>query len=870
MKRVTNEFKDEIKKYSRQIKGVLNINGETADDEKINSVSLVTLGNLLKSCIREMDVVTSEEIHKDDILHFNFGVKVRDNGENDYDFIDYGNFIVAKEPEIQEDKETYRVICYDKMINTMKDYESLKHGTFPMTIRDFINNLCLDCNLEFKNVNDTFVNYNRILQNDPYAGLNYTYRDIFDELAQVTASTICIDMETDKLEVRYVTDSGVELDEESFRDINVNFDDSMKPINTIVLSRSAGADRIAQSIPENLPDNQKNAIEISDNQIMNFDDRGDYVPEILNKLYGLSFALNDFESTGICYLDLCDKYSVKIRNNNYDCVLLNDDIKITTGINEKVYTENIEGTDTDYSKTDKVDQKINKISLIVDKQQGIIEGLVSKIVDISVEKDTLVARMTFENINESEPFSIKVHPLNKNISYLYPFNGLYPSDDLYMTSRTLRFLNTTTNETFDLELPDDLLYYDEDNYDEFVLDYPTKQCYVTKRCKYTADGGVELLSEPETTYYDYPSIHLTSGNYTVMLLAMQTGYIYAKLMLKNDFTSQMVTDINMSSRLTETAESIESEVSANYATKTELGTTETTLNSRITETASEISTEVSKKVGEDEVISKINQSAEQVGINADKINLEANDILNLLAGETINMTSKNIAINSTNFKVTKDGKMTCSKAEITGGNINVNSGTSSEYPITLQNVLADNKTYKTSLWGAGILCDCGTSFENPLRLGAMASLGGAYINLYSATSNANRVSLFSNEISLYSNANNTINLDAGSGNVKCVSVTQTSLESKKKNFEKLENGLDIIKKIDIYKYHFKTQNDSEKKHIGFVIGDKYNYAKEVTSNNNDGADIYSFVAVCCKAIQEQQKQIEELEKRVKVLEGRID
>ena len=853
MRQVTSDFKNEIKKYSRQIKGVLEINGEAVNDENVNSVSLVTLGNLLKSCMREMDVVTSEEVHKDDILHFEFGVKVRDNGENDYDFIDYGNFIVAKEPEIQEDKETYRIVCYDKMINTMKDYESLQHGTFPMTIRDYINNLCLDCNLVFKNVNDTFVNYNRILQNDPYEGLNYTYRDIFDELAQVTASTICIDMETDKLEVRYVTDSGVELDEESFRDINVNFDDSMKPINTIVLSRSAGADKIAQSIPANLPDEQKNAIEISDNQIMNFDDRGDYIPEILNKLYGLSYALNDFESTGICYLDLCDKYSVSIRDNSYDCVLLNDDIRITTGINEKIYTENIEGTDTDYSKTDKIDQKINKVSLIVDKQQGIIEGLVSKIVDISVEKDTLVARMTFENINESEPFSIKVHPLNKNISYLYPFNGLYPSDDLYMTSRTLRFLNTTTNEAFDLELPDDLLYYDEDNYDEFVLDYPTKQCYVIKRCKYTADGDVELLSEPKTTYYDYPSIHLTSGNYTVMLLAMQTGYIYAKLMLKNDFTSQMVTDINMDSRLTQTAESIESEVSANYATKTELGTTETTLNSRITETASEISSEVSKKVGEDEVISKINQSAEQVAINANKIDLEANDILNLLSGETINMTSKNIAISSTNFSVTKNGKMTCSDAEITGGSIEVVS-TEGNPALILKN--SNLNSWANTIFGGEGIYMYSPKYNNRdvVRINAYGEIPSGSIQIYSE----------SNILSP------SINLDGLTGIVTCVAVEQTSLESKKKNFEKLENGLDIIKKIDIYKYHFKTQDDNEKKHIGFVIGDKYNYAKEVTSNDNDGADIYSFVAVCCKAIQEQQKHIEELEKRIKVLEERID
>ena len=44
--------------------------------------------------------------------------------------------------------------------------------------------------------------------------------------------------------------------------------------------------------------------------------------------------------------------------------------------------------------------------------------------------------------------------------------------------------------------------------------------------------------------------------------------------------------------------------------------------SNIKQTTDSISSTVSKKVGYDEVISSINQSAEQVQINADKISLE--------------------------------------------------------------------------------------------------------------------------------------------------------------------------------------------------------------------------------------------------------
>ena len=98
-------------------------------------------------------------------------------------------------------------------------------------------------------------------------------------------------------------------------------------------------------------------------------------------------------------------------------------------------------------------------------------------------------------------------------------------------------------------------------------------------------------------------------------------------------------------------------------------------------------------------------------------------------------------------------------------------------------------------------------------------------------------------------------------------VTQTSIEKDKKNFEVLNNGLEIIKNTDIYKYHLKSQKDTDKKHIGFVIGDKYNYSQEITSQNNDGVDTYSMISVAYKAIQEQQELIEQLQKEIKELKG---
>lgn len=97
-----------------------------------------------------------------------------------------------------------------------------------------------------------------------------------------------------------------------------------------------------------------------------------------------------------------------------------------------------------------------------------------------------------------------------------------------------------------------------------------------------------------------------------------------------------------------------------------------------------------------------------------------------------------------------------------------------------------------------------------------------------------------------------------------------SLEKIKKNINKLENGLDIVLNTDIYSYNLKREKDEDKKHIGFVIGKKYKYSKEITSRKNNGANLYSMISVAYKAIQEQQELIEKQNNTIKDLQDRIE
>lgn len=170
---------------------------------------------------------------------------------------------------------------------------------------------------------------------------------------------------------------GDTIDEEYLKDVNVKFGTKYGPVNTVVLSRSAGADKISQSIPSDLPDEQKISVVIADNLIMNDNNRAEYIPAILSQLNGLEYYLNDFSSTGITYYDICDKYNVKVGNTFYKCIMFNDEMLVTQGLQENVHTETPKYEDTDYKKTDKTDQKINQTNLIVDKQGRQITQVIS-------------------------------------------------------------------------------------------------------------------------------------------------------------------------------------------------------------------------------------------------------------------------------------------------------------------------------------------------------------------------------------------------------------------------------------------------------------------------------------------------------------
>ena len=332
----------------------------------------------------------------------------------------------------------------------------------------------------------------------------------------------------------------------------------------------------------------------------------------------------------------------EVQNTKTDVTNINNRLSIEEGKTTSLITQVGNRTGKTTSLTQDVDEIRAEISEIAD------------ITKSAERNEAFIPDSEFQDIAESNPITIEIHPIGENISYLYPRNNLYPSDTLYSKNRILRFTNTSTNQNFDWELPEDLLYYDANVYDTLMVDYENARIRVLKKCAYNADGTVGTITPEEHNYDNLftqytTDLGLTQGDYSVSILGYSAGYIKVRLMALNAYISQ-------------------------YATKVEL-------HSSITQTTEYIDLEVDKKVGKNEVIARINLTSEVATIEANKINIQGvltainNDTTTTIDGDKITtgtITANQLSSNSVNASKIVAGTITADKIEdatITNGKI---------------------------------------------------------------------------------------------------------------------------------------------------------------------------------------------------------
>lgn len=361
--------------------------------------------------------------------------------------------------------------------------------------------------------------------------------------------------------------------------------------------------------------------------------------------------------------------------------------------------------------------------------------------------------------------------------------------------------------------------------------------YVIRRLTLSEYGVLSILDEPKQENIKDLNITLFEGDNYIYILNQQGNVISASYTIKNEFTDIYPTKAEMNSAIKQSAQSIELNVNqtlTGYATKTEM-------NSAIELNSNTIMLEVNKKVNDEDltganIILRINNDESESIISADKISL---------VGKEIDLTSDNITISSTNLSISKNGETIFKGID--------NTSTS----LTVQDTNNAN-------WGSKIYPQA-ISVVGKSGYSQILAMGGCRLFLIPNSGTCSiRATAYeddSTNITVQGSSSQTYITPTG---ITTPTLTQTSKSSEKKNFEKLNNALGLINKIDIYKYNLKTEKDTDKKHIGFVIGKGYRYRKEVTNKDNTGAEIYSFASLGIQGIKELDERLRKVEKILEV------
>ena len=413
----------------------------TASD--IYSSKVITHGDLLKTMMKEFDFEVKQDIKIGSIVSYKFGLKVN----NSYEYADYGKFIVHSK-EYNEDTKTYSYVAYDKMLFTMIPYvaEDISEMTGVYTLYDLVNYCCEYCDLELGV--ESFPNGEREITDDILKSLgtsNFTFRDILDYATEVTGcSSYILD---EQFVIMQPNETNLILYTDSFKDRNVKFNEVFGPINSILFSRSEDTDVIEIKDDESIQANGVTQIKIKDNPFLEGNDRADYFEEMFDVLDGLTYSLNDVSSTGITYLEFNDKYKVSIDENEYDCLLLNDEINVVQGLDETIFTEEPQEKQQEYVTSS---YNLDDVSFQVDKANRQI------VLKVDSEGKLALAELK-QNANNGTEFNVKADNIKLegyttiNNGFSIDLNGNMTCNNANITGGSINMSSTISNPAFTLQ-----------------------------------------------------------------------------------------------------------------------------------------------------------------------------------------------------------------------------------------------------------------------------------------------------------------------------------------------------------------------------------------------------------------------------------
>jgi hypothetical protein len=363
-----------------------------SDDSDLVSFKVSADGGLCKSVMRKLE---AKYLGDHNLLGkwvtAGYGVKLPSGA---YELLSYGAFLIS-ELTISKDTEETTVVAYDKMINAMTPYVAL-NVAYPIGLYDYTKKLCEACGLELGN-SSFEVNNDLQVERELWENISgITYRDIFVQIAQATAST-CIIGNDDKVYFKRITPTGEKLTYDNM--FKLKLENQYGEINSVVLSRAPQEDNVYRRDEASIEANGLTEFRIENNQLLD-GVRDTAIEPLYNALKGLSYYPFEATTEGLGWYEIGDALDIETDTGDvFNTALFNFSISVSGSLKETLKTVADTKTQTQYQYATNLSKRVKNAEIIVDKQNNEIKQLVNDM----YEQDGVVNKKyteIYQNINE--------------------------------------------------------------------------------------------------------------------------------------------------------------------------------------------------------------------------------------------------------------------------------------------------------------------------------------------------------------------------------------------------------------------------------------------------------------------------------------
>lgn len=370
MKIVDNTFKQDIRTYGRQLNYNIKVNNIAVDIDNFNYIKPSFYANLFKTIMHQVEIDTKYNLSKGDKINIEAGVKVNSSA---YKYVSYNSYYI-KNISRNEDTSSYKIMAYDKMVESMIDYDL--EITEKISLREYFIRIFKRLGWDISNIPATFVNSKKLVDPSLHTGIKYTFRMVLDELT--TLACCALVFINDVPTMKYPEDTKESIDETYLDEDNIIIGEKVF-FNSLVFSRAEESDNIYRKDNDSIAEKGLHEYRIKDNQLLSTNDRDAYIDEMFNYLKKFEFYTFDVKSKGILFLEAYDRFNLSVNNEKFSTLLLNDEIAFDDGLTEDLYMDEPTETQTDYKYSDETDKRINQAYILVDKQNKKITSLTSSV-----------------------------------------------------------------------------------------------------------------------------------------------------------------------------------------------------------------------------------------------------------------------------------------------------------------------------------------------------------------------------------------------------------------------------------------------------------------------------------------------------------